>query len=518
MTPENFLDALDSERRDFSEVVMAGMDLPTSFLRRTHPEFFNTKLSDLFRLGDPSIRRPMRRLDLSGVVFDFASLVGCRFSRVNLSHSSLVQADARGGNFSGAIVRDSVLTGADLSYSVLRNCDFSGANLSGCKFDFAELVNVNFTGANLNGASFNSARLWGPIFGSTKLTGCDFSGAILNKVKFGDVSFIGCLFNEARLDAVEFVGGQISGSVFDRAFLSGATFRSVLLKESQFKSARLSNVKFAGANLKRVSFAGADLIDTVFISSSGWRVGIDSTNMVRVKFSGCNFQDVYAHGAHFSQCDLGSMINFGYESLYQCTTDYPSVALTVARNPANPLHANPYSELIGFLGKCGMPTLAATYIVDAARALTQGEIWSLMQSTFISYGHPDENFASLLSADLSKNGVRTFFFPLDAEFGEKLHKTMRRVNDYDRTILICSRQSLDRKGLQYELEKVIEREAREGGGSLLIPITLDDYVFTSWVPEREELKNEILSRVVADFRSTSDYNVQLGRLLKALRK
>ena len=141
-----------------------------------------------------------------------------------------------------------------------------------------------------------------------------------------------------------------------------------------------------------------------------------------------------------------------------------------------------------------------------------------MSSTFISYGGPDEEFAKKLNSDLTKYGVNTFFFPLDANFGEKLHSTMHRINDYDRTILVCSKDSLDRPGLLYELEKTIEREVREGGKSFLIPIALDDYVFSEWKPEREHLRSEILNRVVADFTGKENYEKQLHRLLQSLDK
>lgn len=95
---------------------------------------------------------------------------------------------------------------------------------------------------------------------------------------------------------------------------------------------------------------------------------------------------------------------------------------------------------------------------------------------------------------------------------------MHRINDYDRTILVCSKDSLDRPGLLYELEKTIEREAREGGKSYLIPITLDNYVFSEWKPERENLRTEILNRVVADFTDQGNYEQQFQRLLRSLDK
>jgi hypothetical protein len=109
----------------------------------------------------------------------------------------------------------------------------------------------------------------------------------------------------------------------------------------------------------------------------------------------------------------------------------------------------------------------------------------MLQSIFISYGGPDEDFARKLYEALHSNGVRTFFFPEHAELGEKLHDTMRNgVNEHDRVVLVCSKASLDRPGVLNELEEILAREARDGGASYLIPIRLDDYVFNGWNPGR----------------------------------
>jgi hypothetical protein len=89
-------------------------------------------------------------------------------------------------------------------------------------------------------------------------------------------------------------------------------------------------------------------------------------------------------------------------------------------------------------------------------------------------------------------------------------------------ILVCSRASLDRKGVLNELEKVLEREARDGGTSYLIPIRLDDYVFTGWKPPNADLAQAVRDRVVADFEGadTDDakFNEGLCRLIAALKK
>ncbi|MCZ4222904.1 toll/interleukin-1 receptor domain-containing protein [Pedobacter rhodius] len=123
-----------------------------------------------------------------------------------------------------------------------------------------------------------------------------------------------------------------------------------------------------------------------------------------------------------------------------------------------------------------------------------------METVFISYGGPDEKFAYRLNKFLNDSGVRTFFFPLHAKPGEKLHRVMRdNINNFAKVIFICSETSLNRAGLLNELEETLQREAREGGKSILIPITLDNYVFTNWIPPSTGVKQAVQDRVIADF-------------------
>jgi len=170
-----------------------------------------------------------------------------------------------------------------------------------------------------------------------------------------------------------------------------------------------------------------------------------------------------------------------------------------------------------------MPWVFAEFMISCARSLDSKELFSMMQSTFISYGGPDEPFARKLYEALHQGGVTTFFFPEHAEPGEKLHRLMRRgVNEHDRVILICSESSLNRKGLLNELEETLQREARDGGASYLIPIRLDDYLFDGWKPSDPGMAQAVRDRVVADFRGMLDdddaFRKALGRLLKVLKK
>lgn len=170
-----------------------------------------------------------------------------------------------------------------------------------------------------------------------------------------------------------------------------------------------------------------------------------------------------------------------------------------------------------------MPPIFVEFMVETAHAHQGSALFSMMQSTFISYGGPDEQFARKLHEALQSNGVTTFFFPEHAVPGKKLHRTMRQgVNSYDRVILMCSQASLDRPGVLNEIEETLARESRNGGAEYLIPIRLDNYLFDGWNPPNPDVAQTSKDRVVADFRgaktSKAKFNVQLMRLLDALKK
>jgi hypothetical protein len=144
----------------------------------------------------------------------------------------------------------------------------------------------------------------------------------------------------------------------------------------------------------------------------------------------------------------------------------------------------------------------------------------LYQSLFVSYGGTDAKEAGEINAYLRGKGIKTWFFPEDALPGQKLHRVMHEeINKHDRVLLICSEAALRRPGVLNELERVLEREAKEGGSGVLIPITLDNFVYGDWAPEREDLAAQVRSRVITNIDRQSDGKLdgkQLEKLLKAL--
>ena len=145
-------------------------------------------------------------------------------------------------------------------------------------------------------------------------------------------------------------------------------------------------------------------------------------------------------------------------------------------------------------------------------------------SVFISYGGPDQESARRLDSALTNAGVETYFFPEDAVPGSSIESVMLDgVKAHDRTLLICSGNSVGRHGWLFEAQHALKLEEQDNV-SRLIPITLDEGLW-QWepqAPEHKTLKDRLLNaRVAADFRGTAHnadtFNQALGRLLTSLK-
>lgn len=355
--------------------------------------------------------------------------------------------------------------------------------------------NMDLLGANLGGICLRDAYLDGTYLDGAKLTRADLRGSNLRRSTLRDTDL-----RNSNLHLADLVGTDLR-----RADLRGSNLRSVdlsiaLLNRARLDKARLRRALLIKADLTAANLLGADLRDT-----DVGRVRFDDTIL-----QGANFGGARLWGTLFLNVDLSPLCEAvpPLRHVAPSTVDFRSVVRSL-RSP----------NLAAFLQKTGMPAVLVEDLIKSARRL-EG---SNLHSTFISYGKPDEAFARKLYEALHRNGVTTFFFPEHAEPGEKLHDLMRKgVNSHDRLILVCSKGSLDRNGVLNEIEQALAREAREGGEARLIPIRLDDFVFSDWVPTKFGMKQEICDRVVADFRDAdvdpAKFEAGLRHLIAALTK
>jgi len=331
-------------------------------------------------------------------------------------------------------------------------------------------------------------------FEGVQLDGVHLAGCDLGGVSFVESSFNGATFERVRLAHADFADCDLTAASF-----VDTTLDQVLLTETSLREARLADLSTFGATLDGVDATGADLTlgdlrlahlwDTTFTDAMLDDVVLGYTTFTAMDLSPfCEAADVF-HGG-------------------PSNVDFRSV-LRSYRHPG----------LKRFLVDCGVPPLVAEYTIAAAEA--EGDaLTSLMRSTFISYGGPDEAFARRLYDELRAHGVTTFFFPETARLGRRIGDEVHsRIQEHDRVILVCSRDSLDRPGVRNEIQETFDREARDGGATYLLPIRLDDYVLDGW---DDPLAPRVRDRIVGDFSGAAGdpkaFDKAMGRLLAALRK
>lgn len=148
---------------------------------------------------------------------------------------------------------------------------------------------------------------------------------------------------------------------------------------------------------------------------------------------------------------------------------------------------------------------------------------STYYATALSYGGQDVGIATKIHDYLTSHGVPIWFYPEDGLPGEMLHRMMSNmVTNAERVILLCSKSSLHRIGVQNEIERSLAKEAKEAGSSILIPVALDEYVFKEWKPKRADhaihIRNRNIIRLSEANFDSPETQVTLSKLLKSLAK
>jgi uncharacterized protein YjbI with pentapeptide repeats len=336
--------------------------------------------------------------------------------------------------------------------------------------DFVNLPadGIKLTGVNLEGATFAGASL----------RGADFTGSHLTHVQFKVADARDAIFRNADINATDLICANFDGADFTHADLTGAA---------------LNRANFANASLSHAMLGNARLTETIMTNTTFDGAHLSSTNLSDTDVS--------------SLCDAKRLQHGGPSNID---------ARTVIKSYQHP-------RMMEFMIECGVPPIFADYMIECAASIEKSLLRSLMQSTFISYGGPDVSFARKLYEALKARGVTTFFFPETATVGERIdNEVFSQLQEHDRIILVCSRASLDRPGVINEIQETFDREARDGGATYLLPITLDDYVFTDWKLKQPVLAERIGRRVVGDFRkakySQYEFEKSLNRLIDALRR
>ncbi len=330
----------------------------------------------------------------------------------------------------------------------------------------------------------------------------DLDGVRLSGARLTGASFLGSSLRNAKLDSAGLTHVQLKSADLTGADLSGAALNATDLIAANFSNANLRHADLTGAALNHANCSGADMRDVL----------LGNATLSEATLAGCRLDRAHLGDTHLGDLDVGPLCD---AKRLSHSSPSPIDSRTVMKSYTHP-------GLKQLMLDCGVPAVFAEYMIDCARSLGLS-LFSVMQSTFISYGDPDATFARKLYEALRAHDVVTFFFPETATLGERIDSEVyRRLQEFDRVILVCSRSSLDRRGVLNEIQETLNREARDGGATYLLPIMLDDYVLKGWRAKQPELAERVGRRIAGDFRGTrrseTKFNLAMSRLLDALKK
>ena len=317
---------------------------------------------------------------------------------------------------------------------------------------------------------------------------------------------------------------SLCGANLLRANLCGANLRGANLRGANLLGADLSGADLSGADLSGANLDGADLDGA----------NLSQANLARVNLSEANLSEANFFGANLIRADLGKS-TMGFTSL-------ANLDLSTTRGLEAVAHEDPSSvgvdtlartlrgrggrftpEQLNFFEGAGVPPTLLEYLPS----ILEAEPLKFFKC-FISYSTEDEAFADRLSQDLNSGGIQTWKWDRDAVRGRDLHQSIdRAIRQFEKTILICSVNSLTSPQVEEEIVAALDKEKRimaknverrrealaageqlpQVDSTILIPIRLDNTIF-NW---DSRLRTSVLRRMIGDFSGTEADNQKYRR-------
>jgi hypothetical protein len=359
-----------------------------------------------------------------------------------------------------------------------------------------------FAGADLKGAKLAGSKLAGADLRNADLCGAGLCGADLRDADLRNADLRGAYLEGAKLTNTDLRDADLWGAKLAGSKLAGADLRSADLELARLTGADLRGADLTGADLEGADLEGANL----------WHASLREAD-IRVQ-----------HLRPLLVAADCSWANVGWQTVAK-SLDIPD------------------DDLVQFLARTFMPLVTATYLVESLRSIEATELFTMLQSVFLSYGGPDTEVAESIRDSLRSEGVKTWFFPDDALPGRRIRREERsNINRYDRMLLMCSWKSLIRAGVMNEIVLILDKEDANRNADLVIPVVLDDALFEDWwafepgrhgepvraqldaeeAARRKELADILKTRVGCDLRGASPgdarWNEGMRKLLLALRK
>jgi hypothetical protein len=293
---------------------------------------------------------------------------------------------------------------------------------------------------------------------------------------------------------------QLRGAQLHDAILAGANLSFADLRGADLSRADLRGVLLTGADLRNADLRSAVLADVV------GGLGNSVVDITDADFSGALFGWTIIGDIYLNRITgIGRIRHKGPSYISTSTLEF--TAHEVAKTGVI------RTDVETFLRGAGI-------LLDSFKQFEESLRSHAFSSAFISYSHADKEFAGWLHRKLEGKGVRCWLDEKNMTPGERILDAVgTAISSHDKIILCCSKSSLESWWVQDEVRKVHELERQDPSNTLrIIPILLDGYLLESW---SGGLAADLRSRLGLDFRNwntQSDWDVQMGKLLEALKK
>lgn len=422
--------------------------------------------------------------------------------KIDLSKSEFNRIRLVRGDFSNMTIKYAIFKG-----TILNLANFSKSNLVGIKFESAFLMEANFNRTNLNGGRVLNSNLIQANFNKATLNGTNFSNSRLSKANFKDAWAPRTKWRGANLEGVSFVNADLSSADFSGANLTNVDFTGADLSLTNFSNANLSNSILTDVYLEGVNLVGVNLTGAKISNVDFSKVDLTRTNFTSVFFENTNFFLAKLSGTIFGLTNLSDCLNLETTILAsKCIID-----LDTLKNSPN----IPFT----FLHKLGISEFA----IDYAHDLTITSAIKMFP-VYLSHSWQDKQFAKILYESLIERNIHCWFDEKKGKTGTKIVEAINTgIENYDKMILICSKDSLTSWWVELEIERILEKERNYNRGkkekdkvNLIIPITIDDYIFDEF---DSPWSTHIKKYIIGDFREwTNDmqYKKSLRELLNSV--
>lgn len=401
-----------------------------------------------------------------------------------LADTDLSGANLRRANLLGANLREAKLSGADLRRAKLSEAGLRGVNLSGANLQEANLEKASLQGANLEKADLRWANLSEANLRGANLQRANLHGASLYRANLFKTIPHGADLSEANLRGADLQEANLSGANFSEADLAWANLRGADLSAANLSEVNLSGADLPWADLGEANLGGAMLGRTVF-----------------------------ADADLSSAKGLGTVVHYGPSSI-----GVDTILKSGGKIPDEFLRGCGYDPRIQGL------LLGDTRVLTDPAYETAGKAGPMkLQSCFISYSSENKEFADRLQKRLNDSGVDYWYAPEHGQWGEGLGEQIdKEITSRDRTILVCSKESLDKSDwVLHEIDTAIKEEKRRKAEGVekwrvLFPVMIDD-TLTKWDNHR---KSRLLEVLAGDFRDATKgkaFEERFAKLLEGLK-